>query len=336
VNARHRPAPGFSLVELMVALALGLFVVVVIGTVFDANNRTSRYTEASNDIQAQGRIALDLLRRDLRVAGFRGCNSNQLLGSGQLQNLIVDPTDYNNDLTEFLRGYTGTTAAFSPAAPGEVTGGVPAAVSSSDAVTIRVPIGQPRPVNGLMASAVADIPLFTVDGLQVGDRVVIADCAQSSAFRVTGFDGTDVRHQAGLNQTNDLGRAFGPDAMLVPFATVSYYVGLGADGTNSLFRRIGTTAISEEVAAHVDEFRIEYGIDTTADLAADQYLTAEWVTNWDQVVSVRASLLLRSQQDGVTPGAQQYNFDGRPALVATDRRLRRPYTITVHLRNRTT
>ena len=327
---------GFSLVELMVAMALGLFVMLVIGTVFDANSRTSRYTEASNDIQAQGRVALDLLRRDLRIAGFRGCNSNQLMGSGALRNVIAGPTDYNNDLAAFLRGHAGTGTDFAPAAPGEITGADPVALAASDAITIRVPIGDPRPVNGLMASAVVDVPLFSVAGLQVGDRVVVADCAQTSAFRVTGFTGTAVRHEAGLNQTNDLGRAFGPDAMLVPFATVSYYVGVGADGTNSLFRRIGATAASEEVAAHVDEFRIEYGVDTTGDFAADQYVMADQVANWDQVVSVRAGLLLRSQQDGVTPAAQQYAFDGRPALVAADRRLRRPFTITVQLRNRTT
>jgi type IV pilus assembly protein PilW len=186
-----------------------------------------------------------------------------------------------------------------------------------------------------MASSTSDVPLFSAAGLSVGDRVIVSDCAQSTAFRITGVNGTDLRHDTGLNTTTDLGRAYGPDALVVPFATISYYVGLGQDGTNSLFRRIGTTAQSEEVAAHVDEFRVEYGVDTTADLAADQYLTADQVANWDQVVSVRASLLLRSQQDLITPVAQQYGFNGQPTITAADRRLRRPYTITVQLRNRT-
>jgi type IV pilus assembly protein PilW len=124
--------------------------------------------------------------------------------------------------------------------------------------------------------------------------------------------------------------------MVVPFDTVSYYVAPSSfSGENSLWRQVGNIASPEEVAESVEDFQITYGQDTDGDLYADIFTPADVVADWRQVVSVRASLLLRSKSDRSAQTSQAYNFNGATTIAPPDRRLRRPVNITIQLRNRT-
>ena len=72
---------GFSLVELMIAMTLGLFLTSSMIAVFLGNKRTSEVNTAMANIQENARFALDSIARDARVSGFQGCidvNSEQL------------------------------------------------------------------------------------------------------------------------------------------------------------------------------------------------------------------------------------------------------------------
>jgi type IV pilus assembly protein PilW len=139
-----------------------------------------------------------------------------------------------------------------------------------------------------------------------------------------------------LNATPDLGRAYGPDAMVVAFDTISYFVAPSSfSGENSLWRQVGNIASPEEIAESVEDFQITYGQDTNADLYADIFTPADAVVDWQQVVSVRASLLLRSKADRSAQTTQAYNFNGATTIAPPDRRLRRAINVTIQLRNRT-
>ena len=69
-----RPAPrrqrGLSLVELMIALVLGLVVVAAVFNVHAGTSRSQRFTGALQTLQENGRFGLSTLRRGLRLAGF--------------------------------------------------------------------------------------------------------------------------------------------------------------------------------------------------------------------------------------------------------------------------
>lgn len=72
---------GFSMVELMVAMAIGLIGVVIIFQVFQASEGIRRTTVSGGDAQQNGAIALFSLEKDLRNAGmgindtlYAGCN----------------------------------------------------------------------------------------------------------------------------------------------------------------------------------------------------------------------------------------------------------------------
>jgi len=62
---------GFSLVESLIAMALGMLFLVAIVSMYLSNARMQRELEAVARIQEQGRLVVELLGRDLRQAGFR-------------------------------------------------------------------------------------------------------------------------------------------------------------------------------------------------------------------------------------------------------------------------
>jgi type IV pilus assembly protein PilW len=77
----HPSERGFSLVELMVAMLIGLIGTVIIFQVFEVSEGIKRTTTSGGDAQQNGAVSLYLIERDLRNAGmgfndtaFAGCN----------------------------------------------------------------------------------------------------------------------------------------------------------------------------------------------------------------------------------------------------------------------
>lgn len=63
---------GLSLIELMVAMALGLMLVTSLLVVYSNAFSASKTNERATDLQANGRIAISTLKAELRTAGFKG------------------------------------------------------------------------------------------------------------------------------------------------------------------------------------------------------------------------------------------------------------------------
>ncbi len=62
---------GFSLIELMVAMTIGLFVLAGVTKIFFDSRGSDRLREGISDTQTNGRIALDLLGQDIERAGYK-------------------------------------------------------------------------------------------------------------------------------------------------------------------------------------------------------------------------------------------------------------------------
>ncbi len=69
-----RRAHGFSLIELMLALALGVIVTAGIVTLFVGNNQTYTLLNGQSRMQENARFALDFMTRSARAAGYFGCD----------------------------------------------------------------------------------------------------------------------------------------------------------------------------------------------------------------------------------------------------------------------
>ena len=65
---------GVTLVELMIAMLLGLFLMAGVFLVFNKSKEAYRYQNGLAQVQEQGRFAINFLTKSVRVAGFPGDN----------------------------------------------------------------------------------------------------------------------------------------------------------------------------------------------------------------------------------------------------------------------
>ena len=83
-----RSMAGVSLVELMIAMVLGLMILAGLATIFANSSRTREELERTSRQIENGRYAVDLLSEDLRLAGFYGELSVQAINP---PNALQDP-----------------------------------------------------------------------------------------------------------------------------------------------------------------------------------------------------------------------------------------------------
>ncbi|PKO49101.1 MAG: hypothetical protein CVU31_02190 [Betaproteobacteria bacterium HGW-Betaproteobacteria-4] len=81
---------GFSLVELMVAMVIGLIVVLVVGTLFMNSRQTYMAQDANSRLQENARYATELFGRQVRTAGYVAVNFSPLSGA----NLFAKPASF--------------------------------------------------------------------------------------------------------------------------------------------------------------------------------------------------------------------------------------------------
>jgi len=84
-----RDQSGFTLVELMVAMSIFLLILVGIFQVFDPSSRAYSTTERKVNVQQNGRVAMDAMSRQIRMAGYfpeniDADNTNDLANSVQV------------------------------------------------------------------------------------------------------------------------------------------------------------------------------------------------------------------------------------------------------------
>lgn len=330
---------GFSVVELMVAMVVGLILMAGVLQVFASSRATYTVNDQLARLQENERIAADMIQSDIRQAGYLGC-AKEVPFTNTLNNQAA--VQWNFAVP--LQGYQATgTSTWSPAID---AGAIVSPRSDNDILAVRVPIrgGQSVPITATMTASTADLETTAVSPapFAAGDVVMLSDCNAASVFQVTAYaaDGT-VSHAAGAavagkgpgNASNDLGYAFGADATIMPIETVIYYVRDNADGEPSLWRRAGG-APAEEIVEGVDSMQVLYGEDTSGDREVDSYVTANNVTNWEDVLSIRVGLLLRTGEFGTTTDSQTYTVLDTTFGPAADRRQRLVLTTTATLRNR--
>ena len=73
---RRQRRAGFTLLELMVALAIGTVVVATMYTLSGASSRTFQAQQRISQLQLQTRLAMERLRRDIVMTGFGGTQSS--------------------------------------------------------------------------------------------------------------------------------------------------------------------------------------------------------------------------------------------------------------------
>ena len=330
---------GISMVEILVALVISLFLLGGVIQVYVANKATYSFTNSIGRIQENGRFAIDTMTTDLRMAGFFAC-------------AIFDPDDTENIVSNLDPNGTGYDPALHDFILAGVINGTEAdGLNGSDSVTLRG--SKPNQVNVLPpynVSTSAMIHVTANDSVQPGDIVMVSNCRGADIFQVTNTTPSTNASQNALvhntgtgspgNYNTDtcqggnahcLSQTYGADASLFELQTVTYSVQTGASGEPALWR--SENGVDIELIEGIEQMQILYGLDTDDDDHANQYVTITNVPDTFDVMAVRLMLLVRSEADFVAEDNQAYNFNGTN-VIADDRRLRQVFTTTIALRNR--
>jgi len=332
---------GMSLVEMMVALVISLFLLAGIVQVYLANRTSYAFSESISRIQENGRFALDTMTQDLRMAGFFGC-------------AIFDPADTSslvNNLNPAGGGYDA--ALYDFIGQGLIQGTENDGLNGSDSITLRGAKPDQTTVQPpFNVSTSANIFVSAIDSIQPGDIVMVSNCRGGDIFQVTnktaggGATQDAVVHNTGAGNSpgnfnpdscqggnaHCLSQTYGSDSSMFELQTVTYSIAVGASGEPALWR--SENGVDVELIEGIEQMQVLYGIDTDADNSANQYVVSTAVANMLNVMSVRLMLLVRSDTDGVTEDAQVYNYNGANTTAA-DQRLRQVFSTTIALRNRT-
>ncbi len=344
MSIRHtRRQFGFSVVELLVGLTISVFLLSgVIFTVVGGSQNYSVLNDMSR-LQENGRLAMEYLARDLRMAGYFGCYEGQA-GNG----LNVSGGDLY-DASADLEGFDSSGAAWQPSGSAAIVNDL---TSGTDAVTVRyanpaqtaaVEAAMGTPNDSLNAGQSADDYLF-----KQGNIVVVASCDSADVFRVTA-DPTDsnvLQHSAAAqnsgpaNSSTALHGIYEPGAEVRGYRGARYFIKTGGNNIPSLFRRsvdINGITDEEELVEGVENMQFLYGEDDDGDNVADSYKTAGTVANWNRVVSVRVALLLRTVDEyGTKSDTDTKTYQMLDVTVDPDdlRVRRQVYTATIMVRNR--
>lgn len=338
-----RKQHGLTLVELMIAMTIGLLLLGGIISIMISSRQTYRVNEALSRMQDNARYTFQVLSRDIRMAGYMGCIGSDAAPT----NVLSGPTDFLWNFSQTLYGYESTSdTAWNLTPDSSITsplGGrdiivVRGASGDGTSAAIKVlthtgggPPGEPP--------GSANIKVSLASGLAKDDVVMASDCLGATVFQISeintagGFDNVVHNTGAGVpgNTTKDLGKDF-TGAELLKVTTRSYYIRTNDAGRPALYRKVGT-ADAEEVVEGVENMQIEYGEDTNGDFTTDVYRTAAAVGDWKKVVSVRVNLLMQTIDDNIAGAAQPYTYNNATS-TPTDRRLRQVYSTIITLRNR--
>jgi len=341
---------GLSLIELMIAVTLGIFISGGIIQLFVNSKQSYRVQENLSRLQENGRFAMEFITRDIRAAGYFGCLNNLV----DIENELKDQTNNAWDITTSLSGYDNVSSTFS------IFDGV---VENTDVIVMRGLSDSSSPLISPFSNSSQmfvdsnfndDCPPDKDDTCHIGEILMVTDCSQGTIFQSTntsdiaGGSGVNVVHSS--NNTSTPGNAppsiftksYGVGSEIARLNTFGYYIRLNAANRPSLYRSrlvaslSATNALSaEELVEGIENMQILYGEDTDNDKTPNYYVPAGTAgLNMDNVVSVRVSLLATTLEDNIATQAVPYTiFSGVP-IAPGDRKIRRVFTSTIAVRNR--
>lgn len=327
---------GFSLVELMIGLVIGLFILLGVVLVYVSSARTTATNEALSRVQESGRFGMFFLARDIRQAGFKSACQGEV-------NILLDETDgaYDDalfDLDQSIIGWDDSAGDIAARLPNYLRGDVLILKSASRATGITGKDTQnfnPKQ---------SQISLTKDSGIAQGTILMIGNSTACDIFQTTS------NHNA-KNLNRGAGAAgFGPgnkggsqswsvshnDFDVFFFESTAYYIGNGIDGQPALRRtRFNTgAAVDEELVNGIEDMQLLYGEDRDGDRTADRYVAAGTVADWDDVVAVQVNLLASSLSTNVIDEVQALPAPWDALADPGDSRLRRVFTTNVGIRNR--
>lgn len=348
-SARTARQRGFTLVEVLVAVTIGLFLVAGMVQVYISNSKSFRFSDAQARMQENARFALAFISQDMRMTDFWGCSrGNELTVNlnplpGGLPAGCITPVFPDATSTNALEGVDGDPNPDSITLRGSTGSGlIVAPTSTTAALQVQATVGATQDVLDDGSAGVADIAV--VANCTGGDVIQVGGMGAGAGVTNIAFDTANAAAPPNPGSAADfLSQAYDQTAAVYAWREVRYFVGPGTFGGNSLryAEKECLGGANRELVEDVADMQIAYGEDLDGDGTANRYVNRTNVADMNNVVSVRISLLLQSPQDNITEdnNPQQYFFDNYDGVandnyVAPDRRYYQVVTSTFTIRNR--
>jgi len=333
----YKRQTGFSLVELMIGLVIGLFILLGVVLVYVSSARTTATNEALSRVQESGRFGMFFLARDIRQAGFKSaCQSgvNNLLDESDV---AYDDTLFNLD--DPITGWDDSASDIADQIPNDLEG----SYLRGDVLMLKsastVPGVTAKNVTQVTAAAIS---LDGPSGIEAGTIMFIGDSQGCDLFQKgnNANESSIQRPASGTpgnkNPNTEWSHAYDDSMQIFLFQSTAYYIGNGIDGQPALRRASFNTgaAVDEELVNGIEDMQLLYGEDRDGDQTADRYVAAGAVADWDDVVAVQVNLLASSLSTNVIDEVQALPAPWDALADPGDGRLRRVFTTNVGIRNR--
>lgn len=283
---------GVSLVELMVAITLGLMVLAALTTIFVNSSRARQELDRGASVIEEGRYALSILNAELGQAGYYSgisavsgttnapCSVTVADWAGSLSLHAIGSNQGDTSFNCITRA-TGSDAIFIQRAGSCVAG--PTAESGCTAMAANAAYIQVSECGAEYSGAPFVLAANT------GTQTAVYPLKSIVLPTTTGASPT-CSTTPGTAEIRKFYRSF-------------YYV-----DSNAILWRMDVDAGSSanppgtpiQIASGVENIQFEYGVDSSGDGAPDSFASAP--TDWANVVGVRISVLQRS--NSATPGYQ--------------------------------
>ncbi len=360
LKPKFRSESGFSLLELLISMVIGLFILAgVVQVLLDGKRSYSTQRELSY-LQSNARALKEILSTDIKRAGDMGC----LASVTSFVNAVSDDPGGPDAADEYhigdvVQGAEYSGSAWVPALTGEWAG-LTGLDTNSDIFALGGIYGGGNRIAKKMPNTSADLKVTSPASFEEDDIVFITDCKKAAITQITslntnsssGWDNAVHNTGGGStpgNHTKVLGdEPFDTDASVFQFQIRRYYIAdSNITSMPSLWRKTNTRD-ADELVSGVESMQIEYGVDTTAGVVAgdpgdgnvNRYLSASSITDdeagpgtwigWNRVTSVRVNVVLRSENI-VHPSNVAVTLDG---VNYNDRFLRQRVSFTTRIRNR--
>lgn len=345
---------GFGLIELMIAITLGLLILAGVLVIFLAQRQAYQSATSQALMQDTGNALSAIITPLVRGAGFTGCST---IGVGVKSYVSAPATPLTFDSSSAIRGFKAN-AVPSPLVDGaanDLTKGdwTPALDSSlitaggvAQGSDVLVLIGAPpgaAPVGAITfaAGSITANNASNLNGFTAPLMVAVSDCGKSSVFQVNAVAGNVLTYILGPNGTP----VYPTGSQLIPIQQTALFVAKGGANQSGLFQAVmkiptgGSVAnaawVVSEIVPGVINMQALYGVGVNGQTT--QYVDASAVTNWSAVTTVKLGFLIEGNSASSDASTNQTAFKlfNTALTVSKDSRLRHTYYMTVNSRNNT-
>lgn len=298
-----RRISGFTLLELMIAMAIGLFLIGSVLAAVLAAASTGRARDRAADIQTNGRYAIDLMKRDLQHAGFLG-GTSLFYPDAPAPIAVANVCDANmiGRISQRIWGADDTNPYAGSCIPADN-------YARGDVLVVR------------RLSANNSVSPYA------GNQIYYRSSYEGGEY----FQGPTAPDFSGTNRQppyND--HVLEETVYYISPYTVSANESPRVPALYRLRLAAGPAMVPELVASGVENLQVRFG---RFDASGTQYLDASSVTDWDSISSLQISLLIRGAS--VEPGyTNTTTYDlGNQQVRPNDGYRRLAFGSVVQLRN---